>query len=69
MYDPVDEPMFEQEFAGLKSLGEFDANRRLDRSGTGESDQGSRLGENEIAQRRETRGDASHRRIRQDRNE
>lgn len=36
--DAVDEAVFEQEFAGLKALGQLDANRGLDGARPGEAD-------------------------------
>src|SRR5690606_10901211 len=37
--DPINESMFDQEFAGLESLGELDADRRLDGPRPGEANQ------------------------------
>ena len=38
-HDAIDESVLQQEFTGLKSLGKFQFDRRLDRARPGESDQ------------------------------
>src|SRR5262245_47706702 len=62
-YDAVDESMLKQEFAGLKAFRKLDADRGLDRARPGKANQGLGFGEDEIAQRGKTGGNASHRRI------
>ncbi len=50
-HDAVNEAMLQEEFAGLESLGQFDANRGLNHARAGKTDQGTWLGEDHIPQR------------------
>ena len=47
--DAVDEAVFQQKLAGLKALGQFDADGGLDGARSGETDQGLRLGKDHVA--------------------
>ena len=49
--DAVDKAVFQQEFAGLKTLGQLHADRGLDYARAGEADHRVRLGEDHVAQR------------------
>src|SRR5262245_4592254 len=57
--DQVELAVREQEFRPLKALGKRLANRLGDDPRAGESDQRARLGENNVAEHREARGDAA----------
>src|SRR5215510_13162854 len=65
--DQVELAVREQEFRALEALGKRLANRLGDDPWAGETDQRARLGENDVAQHREARGDAAGGGIREDR--
>jgi hypothetical protein len=48
--DPVDEAVFQQEFARLESARELHAHGLFDNARTSESDEGLRFRENEVAE-------------------
>ena len=58
MHDPVDEAVLAQELARLKAARKLNADSLFDDSGTGKSDQGLGLGQDEVTQRREAGRDA-----------
>ena len=62
-HDAIDESMLQQELTGLKPFGQLDADGRFDGTRPSKADQRLRFGEHDVAQRRETGGDAAHRRI------
>ena len=65
----VNEPVFEKELRGLETRGQGLLRRVLDHPGTREPDQRARFGDDHIAQRGKTRGDAAHRGMGQHGNE
>ena len=65
--DEVEHAMLEQKLAALKSLGQLLANRLLDDARAGKADERAGLGNVQIAEHREARGDAARGRIRQNR--
>ena len=68
MDDGVEHAVFEEEFAALEALREFLPDGLLDDAGSGETDEGSRLGDIQVAQHGERCGDAARRGIGEDRN-
>jgi hypothetical protein len=58
VHDGVEHAVFEQEFGALEPLGHLLADRLLDHTRTGESDQRAGFGDVEIAEHRETGGNA-----------
>src|SRR4051812_47535407 len=62
-HDAVDEAMFEQELTRLEAVGELEANRVPDGALACEADQGSGLGERDVALQGEAGGDTAHRGI------
>ena len=69
MDDAVDIAVLQQELARLEALGELDANGGLDGPRSGETNQGLRLGKNDVAERGEARRDATHRGVGEHRDE
>src|SRR5689334_18442131 len=66
--DAIDETMFEQELAGLEAFGQLQTHRVPDGPFTGESDQGARFGQGDVALEGETGRHAAHGRVGQYRN-
>ena len=66
VYDTVDEPVFEQKFASLKSFGKILPDRVLDDAWSRKSDERIRFRKNHIPQHGETRRHTTSRRIGQD---
>ena len=65
--DDVEHAVLEQKLAALESFGQRLADGLLDDARAGESDEGFRLGDVDVAEHREARRDAAGRRIGQDR--
>jgi len=58
MHDAVDEAVLEKKLAGLEAVGQFEADRVLDRALAGEADQSTGLGQGDVPLKREAGGDA-----------
>ena len=65
--DQVEHAALEQELAALEAVGQLLADGLLDHARAGEADQRLRLGDVQVAEHREARGDAAGRRIGEDR--
>src|SRR4051794_16314221 len=63
VHDEIDEAVFLEELAALEAFGQLDLDRVPDGPRAGEADQGLGLGDDEIAEHREARGDAAGRRV------
>ena len=68
-HDPVDEPVAVQELGALEALRQLGGDRAGRDPRAGESDEGIRLGDVHVADRREGGEHAAGRRVRQDRDE
>src|SRR4051812_8682035 len=55
--DEVDEAVVPEEFAALEAFGELDLDGVPNRARSGEADEGLGLGDDEVAEHRERRGD------------
>ena len=58
--DSINKTVFQKKFTGLKTFWKLDSDCCFDCSWTGETDQGFGFGENQIPQKRETRGHPPH---------
>src|SRR5436190_14183516 len=67
--DQVDSPLLDEEFGALEPFGQLLAHRLLDYARTREADQRARLGQHQIGDEGERRGNAAHRRVRENRHE
>src|SRR5437868_1335778 len=59
--DHVDRALLEEELRALEAFGQRLAHRLLDDARAGESDERAGLGDDDIADEREARGDSAHR--------
>ena len=63
VHDPIDEAMLQEEFTGLKTLGQLDAHRLFDDSGAGKPDQGLGFSDNDVTERGEAGSNPAHGRM------